>query len=86
MSDTMAPVPVDSPLMKAWEAYKQTDDYANSLYWATTLHRMRQANAAAHGVSPEQNVASEAERQDRAQGSLWAAFARGFEAGAAQKG
>lgn len=34
MSETMAPVPKDDPLMRAWEAHKQTEDYANSKKWA----------------------------------------------------
>src|SRR3990167_8560150 len=34
MSTEMAPVPKDSPLMKAWETYKASDDYANSRKWA----------------------------------------------------
>ena len=34
LSDAMTPEPKDSPLMKAWEAYKVTDDYANTRKWA----------------------------------------------------
>lgn len=30
----MSPVPKDHPLMIAWEAYKATEDYANSRTWA----------------------------------------------------
>jgi len=30
----MAPVPKNSPLMTAWEAYKGTEDYANTRRWA----------------------------------------------------
>jgi hypothetical protein len=30
----MAPVPKDHPLMVAWEAYKASDEYANSKKWA----------------------------------------------------
>lgn len=33
---TMAPVPQDHPLMKAWNAHKATEDHANSLCWAPT--------------------------------------------------
>lgn len=29
-----SPLPSDHPLMKAWNAYKSTDDYANSRKWA----------------------------------------------------
>jgi len=31
---TETPVPNDHPLMVAWNAYKQTEDYANTLRWA----------------------------------------------------
>lgn len=34
MSDTMAPVPNDHPMMIAWQAYKTTDEYANTRKWA----------------------------------------------------
>jgi hypothetical protein len=30
----MSPVPKADPLMVAWEAYRQTDDYANTKQWA----------------------------------------------------
>ena len=30
----MAPVPKDSPLMVAWEAYKASEGYANTKAWA----------------------------------------------------
>lgn len=29
-----SPVPSDHPMMQAWNAYKQTDDFANSAKWA----------------------------------------------------
>ena len=37
MNGPMTQCPADSPLMKAWEHYKATDDYRNSLHWATEL-------------------------------------------------
>ena len=52
MTPTMTPVSRGSPLWKAWEAYKQSDEYANTRRWALY-----------------------AEHVD---GSLWAAFERGF--------
>lgn len=30
----MTPVPKDHPLMKAWDAYKKGDEYANTARWA----------------------------------------------------
>lgn len=50
----MTPVPKDHPLMRAWEAYRQTEDYANTKGWA--LH------------------------EPHVDGSLWAAFERGWRA------
>lgn len=34
MSDAMAPVPADNPLMFAWKAYKASAEYANTRKWA----------------------------------------------------
>lgn len=31
---TETPIAKDDPLMKAWEAYKATDDFANTRHWA----------------------------------------------------
>ena len=36
MSGAMSPVPDDHPLMVAWKAYQQTEDYANTKRWADT--------------------------------------------------
>lgn len=33
-SDAMAPLTEDSPLLKAWKAWKRTDDFANIRRWA----------------------------------------------------
>ena len=46
------PVSTDSPIWKAWEAYKGTDDYVNTRRWALN--------------------------DAHVDGSLWAAFERGF--------
>ena len=53
MSDQAALNPLD-PRMIHWEEYKKTEEYANTLKWAT--HR------------------------EHTEGSLWAAFVRGYEA------
>ena len=40
MSDAMAPVPADHPMMKAWETYRKTEDFRNSVKWAADVeHR-----------------------------------------------
>lgn len=35
---TESPVPHDAPVMVAWTAYKQTEEYANTLRWVNTEH------------------------------------------------
>lgn len=35
---TMTPVPADSPLMLAWNAYKASEGYENTKRWAAHLH------------------------------------------------
>lgn len=34
MSEVQGEVPLDHPMRAAWEAYKQTEDYRNTLRWA----------------------------------------------------
>ncbi len=80
MADAMAPCPPDSDLMKAWQAYKATEDYANTLYWTQADTRMRPERAEELGVDPLANRATYEMRQQRAEGSLWAAFMAGFDA------
>lgn len=76
----MSPVPADHPLMIAWTAYQQTDDFKNTKQWATRNIVITTAETApeANRVNPEE------ERERRAQGSLWAAFMAGFNAREAQ--
>lgn len=64
-----APVPKDRPLMKAWEAYKDSDEAKNSEKWA----RHFVCNA-----SPDQGVIDIA--HPHLNGSLWAAFCAGYAA------
>lgn len=37
---TMTPVAKDHPLMKAWTAYKESEDYANTLRWTQSSEPM----------------------------------------------
>lgn len=76
----MAPCPPNSDLMKAWNAYQGTEDFKNTLYWATTENRMRPERAEELGVDPHTNVASPELLADYRKGSLWAAFVAGFAA------
>lgn len=78
--NAMSQCPPESDLMKAWNAYKETESYKNSLYWASTDLRMRQERAAERGIPPEANRATPEMRRQYAEGSLWAAFMNGWDA------
>jgi hypothetical protein len=73
-----APCPKDSPLMIAWEAYKSTDDYANSRSWATRFIPEDDPEEIecirAHGANP----VTKANKEQYVEGSLWAAFMAGY--------
>jgi len=69
MSDVMAKLPDDSPLMIAWNAYRATDGYANVLKWARHVKvQERETNALIEIQHPH------------TEGSLWAAFMAGYKA------
>lgn len=74
----MAPCPPDSDLMKAWTSYQATDEFKDTLYWATTETLMRKERAQELNVSPEANVMNSVDREQRVKGQLWAAFMAGF--------
>lgn len=74
----MAQVPADHPLMVAWKAYQETDDFKNSYRWATS--------AIEHVVLPEPkdqmaNRWTEEHYRQFVLGSMWAAFMAGYSAG-----
>ena len=78
--NAMAPCPTDSALMKAWEAHKATEEYANSYNWATRyippddpeeIERIR-----ASGANPWTHQM----KLQAAEGSLWAMFSAGWKA------
>lgn len=80
MSGASAPCPPDSALMKAWEAYKATEEYVNSHSWATRyipdddpaeLERVR-----ADGLNPFTKQL----KVQAIEGSLWAMFSAGWRA------
>jgi hypothetical protein len=71
----MQQVPADSPLMKAWNAYQETDDFKNSLIWATAE---TYAQAGAHRAEEPDRQFTGIQREQFAKGSLWAAFMQGF--------
>lgn len=78
MSEAMAPVSKDSATMRAWEAYKATDDYKNTHLWATRyipdddpqeLERIRASGA---------NPWTKELKIKAVEGALWAAFMHGW--------
>jgi hypothetical protein len=72
----MMQVPADHPLMKAWTAYQKTDDFKNTLGWATKAILISTQETA-----PEANRVDPVEqREQRAMGTLWGAFMAGFNA------
>jgi len=75
----MQQCPPDSPLMKAWSAYQETDDFKNSLIWATVT-RYTDAGNQNFDVDEPANQISDLQRAQHAKGSLWAAFMAGFNA------
>lgn len=78
---TMSPVPKSDPLMKAWEAFKQTDEYRNARMWAADPNNLdgslwamysqgyRDATARAADLHEQIDSASDAERLDRVRGA-----------------
>ena len=73
----MQQCPTDSPLMKAWGIYQETDDFKNSLIWATAE---TYAQAGAQMAQDPDRLFTGLEREKHAKGALWAAFMAGFNA------
>ena len=69
----MQQVPADSPLMKAWEAYRETEDYKNSWNWATRQHGLE------NGPNGDRTRATDVQRGEWVKGALWASFVQGFQ-------
>jgi hypothetical protein len=75
--EVMTPYPLDSPLMKAWEAYRATENYKNSKHRALTIWPMLQhddpgADRKRYSLIPIED------RERYVEGSLWGAFMEGF--------
>jgi putative SOS response-associated peptidase YedK len=62
--------------MKAWSAYQETDEFKNAFKWVTAEQR----RALPKFYDKEANAVTEEQRDQWAQGSMWAAFMAGFEA------
>ena len=71
----MQQVPADHPLMKAWKAYRETEEFRNSFNWATRLLAYEnQQKEAGHPIR-----ATDVQRGEWVKGALWAAFMAGFQ-------
>ena len=78
---TMTIVPKNHPVMKAWEAFKETEDYANMKRWAAHPEHLdgslwgayergfRDATERARDVHEQVDTASDAERLENIPGA-----------------
>lgn len=78
---TTSPVPKNDPLMQAWEAFKQTDEYANAREWAKDFQYLegslwamyergfRDATTRAGDLHEQVDSASDAERLENIPGA-----------------
>ena len=80
MNKPMSPVPKESPLMLAWETYKQSEDYANSKRWAMRIAPMVQAGDPDAEAKRDFDLMPREQREQHVEGALWASFMAGFAA------
>lgn len=78
-SGAMSPCPPDHPLMIAWKAYEQGEDYENSKRWALTIWPMLQVGDP-EAERKRLSLAPIEQREQWVKGSMWAAFMAGFAA------
>ena len=69
-SGVSAKVPDDDPLMIAWKAYLESEDYDNAKRWAETFV-----------IEGDGKLGTISAKHPHLEGSLWAMFAKGFQAG-----
>jgi len=60
-------LPDDHPMMKAWNAWCSTDEFKNSLMWATKTHY------------DDGRPIGEIQIEQHAKGAMWLAFIKGME-------
>ena len=75
-----APCPPDSALMKAWEAYKATEEYANSHKWATAYIPEDDPDEIERVRESGKNPWTRHMKLQAVEGSLWAMFSAGWRA------
>ncbi len=74
------PIQSDHPLKKAWDAYKATEDYANSKGWALQTSPMIQVGDPDAERKRRYELMPFDQRERHVEGSLWSAFVAGFSA------
>jgi hypothetical protein len=74
----MTPISDDHPLKQAWDAYKATDDYANSKNWAMQISPLVQASDPDAEAKRRFDIMPREQRERHVEGSLWAAFMEGY--------
>jgi len=79
MNQPQAALPKDHPLMQAWEKYKASEDFKNSLGWAMQIAPMVQAGDPDGEAKRRFELMPREQREQHVIGSLWAAFSAGFD-------
>jgi len=74
------PIHNDHPLKKAWDAYRATEDYANSKGWALQISPMVQVDDPDAERKRRHEIMPFDQRERHVEGTLWAAFLAGFSA------
>ena len=80
MNQPSAPLPKEHPLMQSWEAYKQTEDFANSKGWAMQIAPIVQHGDPDGEAKRRFDMMPREQRESHVDGALWAAFAAGYDA------
>jgi len=78
--EAMSPVAKDDPLSIAWEKFKTTGRYANAKHWALSIQPMIQASDP-EAERKRYSLMPIDQRERHIEGSLWAVFMEGFNAG-----
>lgn len=76
-AETQSPIADDHPMKVAWDAYKQTDEYANSKHWAL---RIAPIYFDADERRQAEDLMPHSQREQHVEGSLWVAFCEGYRA------
>jgi hypothetical protein len=64
---SMTALPADHRMMKAWNAWQETDEFKNALKWAVAMNY------------DDGRPITDITREQHAKGSMWLAFTKGME-------